>query len=359
MFLTRTAFLSVELHSAKSAKSASGSAGLEAKCKISSSSAVNKNNAGCCTWIGLNKLTFSNGQLAFKGKSYLDLLRSYFVLRMCCIDLFANNAYKVFTTLQRCLGSTLFTFIFKPTVYRNFIAGSSKNEILSTAASLSKSGLMPLISPMLEDGPEIGGFSEQKYNRNLNIIRESLDICSSLESPGGPKCFAIKLSAIIPAQLLKDLSLALGADEKISADQVLEISAALRTGKVNISSLKLTPQGLERLRNSRENIMLIGSECESKNVSVYIDAEYTVYQPGVRLIVLALMHIFNRDHHTVWNTYQCYLKKTEQQIYDDTALITSLGARWAGKMVRGAYMEFERTNALVYSVVDSFKITIP
>ncbi len=23
----------------------------------------------------------------------------------------------------------------------------------------------------LEDGPEIGGFSEQKYNRNLNIIR--------------------------------------------------------------------------------------------------------------------------------------------------------------------------------------------
>jgi hypothetical protein len=38
-----------------------------------------------------------------------------------------------------------------------------------------------------------------------------------------------------------------------------------------------------------------GKECEKAGVSVYIDAEYTQLQSGVRLLTLALMNIFNKE----------------------------------------------------------------
>ena len=35
-------------------------------------------------------------------------------------------SFKIFTVLQKVLGSGLFNYLFKPTVYKNFIAGNTK-----------------------------------------------------------------------------------------------------------------------------------------------------------------------------------------------------------------------------------------
>ncbi len=53
--------------------------------------------------------------------------------------------------------------------------------------------------------------------------------------------------------------------------------------------------------------MFVGRECARSGVTVYIDAEYSQLQPGVRLLALALMNIFNTERrYSVWyRTFFC------------------------------------------------------
>ena len=46
---------------------------------------------------------------------------------------------------------------------------------------------------------------------------------------------------------------------------------------------------------------VLGSECVSKGVSVYLDAEFTQYQPGVRILALTLINIFNKQNQLIIN----------------------------------------------------------
>jgi hypothetical protein len=47
--------------------------------------------------------------------------------------------------------------------------------------------------------------------------------------------------------------------------------------------------------NHTDILLLLGRECAKYGVTVYIDAEYSQLQPGVRLLALALMNIFNKE----------------------------------------------------------------
>ncbi len=54
--------------------------------------------------------------------------------------------------------------------------------------------------------------------------------------------------------------------------------------------------------------MFLGRECAKSGVTVYIDAEYSQLQPGVRLLALALMNIFNKERrYSVW--YRTFLNR--------------------------------------------------
>ena len=78
------------------------------------------------------------------------------------------------------------------------------------------------------------------------------------------------------------------------------------------------------------------------DVHLLLDAEHSHLQPAVRLIALALMKIINVERAVISNTYQCYLKGTEGEIMGDMALMKKFGARFGCKIVRGAYMDYER-----------------
>ncbi len=77
-----------------------------------------------------------------------------------------------------------------------------------------------------------------------------------------------------------------------------------------------------------------------------IDAEHSHLQPAVRLISLALMRRYNAGAEaTVTNTYQCYLRHTENDLDEDLTLARQLRFNLGCKLVRGAYMEYERNKS--------------
>lgn len=107
-------------------------------------------------------------------------------------------------------------------------------------------------------------------------------------------------------------------------------------------------------------------------VRVLVDAEYTYMNPALSLVTMAMMKKFNRDDAWIWNTYQCYLKanisvvhiksrsgmprasalsmfsvhqESKSLVLEALRLSQEEGFCLGVKLVRGAYMDKERTLA--------------
>ncbi len=50
-----------------------------------------------------------------------------------------------------------------------------------------------------------------------------------------------------------------------------------------------------------------------QGLKILVDAEYTYMNPGISAVALAMMVNFNTSSPVVGNTYQCYLKVSQQQ----------------------------------------------
>lgn len=83
-------------------------------------------------------------------------------------------------------------------------------------------------------------------------------------------------------------------------------------------------------------------------VRVMMDAEQTFYQTAIDHIVRNLQREYNTEFPHIYNTYQCYLTYSPDRIDTDLARAKAEGWVWAGKIVRGAYMNQERATAAEY-----------
>ena len=89
-----------------------------------------------------------------------------------------------------------------------------------------------------------------------------------------------------------------------------------------------------------------GREGMKQELRLLVDGEYTYMNPGISALALGMMMAFNKEQPVVWNTYQCYLSATLDNITKDLAVAETAGCCFGAKIVRGAYLEKERKLAL-------------
>ncbi len=79
---------------------------------------------------------------------------------------------QVFTASQTLLGPRLFELVFMPLVYDRFIAGEKKEDIMATMINMTRVGLKPLLSPMLEDnlGMDTVDEARQRLGNNFTYL---------------------------------------------------------------------------------------------------------------------------------------------------------------------------------------------
>eukprot|EP01064_Diplonema_japonicum_P023502 TRINITY_DN3393_c0_g4_i1.p1 TRINITY_DN3393_c0_g4~~TRINITY_DN3393_c0_g4_i1.p1 ORF type:complete len:582 (+),score=116.27 TRINITY_DN3393_c0_g4_i1:55-1800(+) len=113
----------------------------------------------------------------------------------------------------------------------------------------------------------------------------------------------------------------------------------------------LTHSGALPLLNKEETMLLdnlvtrinkFAKAAVENKVNVMIDAEQTYLQVAIDHFTLLLQRIYNVQNPRIYNTYQCYLTFMESRIKNDLERGRREGWKFAGKLVRGAYMVQER-----------------
>ncbi|XP_076856850.1 hydroxyproline dehydrogenase [Brachyhypopomus gauderio] len=280
----------------------------------------------------LTPLTFEDPR-AFQAKSLWELVRALSVFRLCSFPVLVNNFGKLMTFARTILGKRGFSMILRPVVYAQFVAGETEPEIAKSMRKMSLLGLQPMLAvPIEEDLGESTG--EQRYDDNLASMLECVRMSHSNSWSKDPM-MQLKVTALVSPELCVKLT-------SLLKKQEFDLNLLVRA----MDNEVVTFPGLSESENMHflhglRRLNQIGQASINK-VRVLVDAEYTYMNPALSLITMAMMKKFNQEDAWIWNTYQCYLKKSRDLLLNAIRLSVDESFCLGIKLVRGAYMDKER-----------------
>ncbi|XP_052126514.1 proline dehydrogenase 1, mitochondrial isoform X9 [Frankliniella occidentalis] len=133
-------------------------------------------------------------------------------------------------------------------------------------------------------------------------------------------------------------------------DENLELSETflvpdIKSGKMVRLLTQLSSKEEEMFRNMIRRINVLAQTAEDLDVRMMVDAEQTYFQPAISRITLEFMRKYNSKKALIFNTYQCYLKDTFNEVVTDLEQAKRQNFYFGAKLVRGAYLEQERARA--------------
>ena len=125
---------------------------------------------------------------------------------------------------------------------------------------------------------------------------------------------------------------------------------SLKTRDVILKNMELlSPNDFIALKPSslkEQDLETILDTCKQRQQKVMMDAEEYEYQQKMHPYIRELQEKYNtRLFPCVYNTYQCYLKTTAEQMAYDIHYFEKINVPMAVKLVRGAYLDYEIQNA--------------
>jgi|TARA_B110000495_G_C23003533_1_gene592529 proline dehydrogenase len=249
-----------------------------------------------------NKI-FNNTEIAFKNKSFLDLLRAYLIFKIISFPVLVTIGKYVLLLLLK--AKFPIKFLIKISIFKQFCGGENEDECKKTIDNLRSSDIYSILDYSVE-----GLVSNESFDntvlRTLNLIK--------LNTSNNFPFIVFKPTAIGEFKLY----------EKVSLNKKLSNKEAIEWGSVI----------------NRFNLI-----CESalkNNVSVLIDAEESWIQASVDEIFENLIVKYNSERTTVYNTVQAYRVDRLNYIKYLQNKFESKKVSIGIKLVRGAYMEKER-----------------
>lgn len=248
---------------------------------------------------------FDNSKVAFKDKSFLDLVRAYFIFKIISLT-YIVNLFKKVSKIN--LLSPLINFITRYTIFKQFCGGEDEIKCNKTVDLLMRSNIYSILDYSVE-----GLNSENHFNKTLNQTLSLIKLNTNNNFP----------FIVFKPTGIGDFSIY----EKISSNICLNDNEFIRWEKI------------------KSRFDLICKSAFNNNTSVLIDAEESWIQLAVDNIYEELIKKYNRNNTTVYNTVQAY--RTDRLDYLKKLHINFKNSQFriGIKLVRGAYMEKERKRA--------------
>uniref|UniRef100_A0A8C5LPR6 Proline dehydrogenase n=1 Tax=Leptobrachium leishanense TaxID=445787 RepID=A0A8C5LPR6_9ANUR len=119
----------------------------------------------------------------------------------------------------------------------------------------------------------------------------------------------------------------------------------LQTGHLEPLLSRFTEEEDLQMKRMLQRMDVLAKKALETGVRLMVDAEQTYFQPAISRLTLEMQRIFNKEQPIIFNTYQCYLKEAYDNVTADVELSRREGWRFGAKLVRGAYMQQERSRA--------------
>ncbi|XP_047098523.1 hydroxyproline dehydrogenase-like [Schistocerca piceifrons] len=285
----------------------------------------------------LGKLTFDDHHAVFSHKTNWELLRALSVLLVCGSDRLVDNSLPLLRLADR-LG--LSKLVLKPTVYAQFVAGNTEQDLSRAARDLKDLNLRLMVAPTLEEDKGEASDKQEKYDRNLS---ELVNLAEMVSKHGGRNpCLQTKITSLLSADTLVSITRQFYSGDSSCTSMVEKVAAAISDDRKSCDIQGLTAEESNNLRHAVRRLSILGKAASSKSVRLLVDAEYSYVNGGCSLMTLAMMTVFNQLSPVIGYTYQCYFKGASDMLSQELKILEELGACFAAKLVRGAYLEKER-----------------
>lgn len=274
------------------------------------------------------RFTPLNPQHVFKNERYRELIISMALFWICSQQSLLSwgiQAFKI-SALKPIISPIVYHSAFK-----QFCGGENITDCKDKVLRLSKLCVGSILDHAVEECQSLDELDANLHNK-LRLI-ESVEALRDIKAT--VPFIPVKLSALIPPSVLDAI-----AAQKMHAKTVAEDDGALIT--LVDEERRLLSQGLARVEKLCET-------AKDRQVSLLIDAEQLSRQSAIEVVYRLLAKKFNvpslqQKHPVVYNTYQCYLRRTSSTIQTELAYAQQAGYVLGIKLVRGAYMQSERQN---------------
>ncbi len=255
----------------------------------------------------LANIDFSNTEVAFKNKTNSELRQAHMLFKVM------NNNFMV--NMGKHMVNFAFSIhfpvdgIIRKTIYRHFVGGTSISDCAKTINKLAERNVGAILDFAVEGEEEDALFDEtcKEVLRTIELAKDNKNIPFS----------AFKITGIGRFLVLAKKS-----------DQV--------------ELCKQEEDELDRIYKRVDTIFKRGYEL---GVPVLIDAEHSWIQPILDEMVLDMMRKYNKEKAIVQNTYQMYRHDAIKRLKEHHEISLKEGFKFGLKIVRGAYMEIERSRA--------------
>jgi proline dehydrogenase len=258
-------------------------------------------------------ISFDNTENAFSYKSTKELKESKFIFRTMSfqplIDLgvrLTPLAIKLHLPIRR---------IVRRTIFKQFVGGETLEETAVKATMLTKYGVKVILDYGMEGKEDEASFEQatEQFIKTINYASTQPNI----------PFISVKITGLARFDLLKRLNEA----------------PRLRSG---IHDNEAEEQEWERVR---DRMYRICEAAEEKNVGVLIDAEESWVQDPIDRLTMEMMEEFNHEKAIVFNTIQLYRHDRLHFLNLSYRIAQEKDFILGVKLVRGAYMEKERSRA--------------
>ncbi len=250
---------------------------------------------------------FDNTEVAFQYRSNSELKRARF--------LFSSMGSPMLTSIGMKLTQFAISWklpikgLIKHTLFDQFCGGETMDEAAATAAVIAKYG----VGTILDYGVE-GKESEEDFDKAVPEFIKAIKYAAANKNI---PFISIKITGFAHFALL----------EKIHARE------------------SLTTEEQAAWQRVYDRIDSICKAAEENNIMVLVDAEESWIQQPVDDLTDAMMEKYNKAKAVVYNTFQLYRHDRLEFLQASFPVATAKGYILGAKLVRGAYMEKERSRA--------------